>query len=51
MEVSSIEEGFEDFWFFVKFIEYRGMDKCFVEYDKLKVEDGKEFLSEEVNEF
>ncbi|CAF1924389.1 protein AGENET DOMAIN (AGD)-CONTAINING P1-like [Brassica napus] len=51
VEVSSIEEGFEDSWFLAKLIEYRGTDKCLVEYDKLKAEDGKEPLREEVNEF
>ncbi|KAG2305478.1 hypothetical protein Bca4012_061766 [Brassica carinata] len=49
VEVSSIEEGFEDSWFLAKLIEYRGTDKCLVEYDKLKAEDGKEPLREEVN--
>lgn len=49
VEVSSEEEGFEDSWFPAKLIEYRGNDKCLVEYDKLKGEDGKELLREEVN--
>ncbi|ESQ35937.1 hypothetical protein EUTSA_v10009728mg [Eutrema salsugineum] len=51
VEVSSIEEGFEDSWFLAKLIEYRGTDKCLVEYDKLKAEDGKEPLREEVDVF
>ncbi|KAF8110108.1 hypothetical protein N665_0088s0119 [Sinapis alba] len=51
VEVSSVEEGFEDSWFLAKLIEYRGTDKCLVEYDKLKAEDGKEPLREEVNVF
>ncbi|KAF8089624.1 hypothetical protein N665_0501s0036 [Sinapis alba] len=51
VEVSSVEEGFEDSWFLAKLIEYRGTDKCLVEYEKLKAEDGKEPLREEVNVF
>ncbi|KAJ0237702.1 Protein AGENET DOMAIN [Hirschfeldia incana] len=51
VEVGSIEEGFEDSWFLAKLVEYRGTDKCLVEYDKLKDEDGKEPLREEVNVF
>ncbi|KAL0732537.1 hypothetical protein Bca4012_008746 [Brassica carinata] len=51
VEVSSVEEGFEDSWFLAKVIEYRGTDKCLVEYEKLKAEDGKEPLREEVNVF
>ncbi|CAH2038490.1 unnamed protein product [Thlaspi arvense] len=50
VEVSSLEEGFEDSWFLAKIIEYRG-NKCIVEYDTLKAEDGKESLREEVNVF
>ncbi|CAH8384023.1 unnamed protein product [Eruca vesicaria subsp. sativa] len=49
VEVSSVEEGFEDSWFLAKLIEYIGTDKCLVEYEKLKAEDGKEPLREEVN--
>ncbi|EOA40166.1 hypothetical protein CARUB_v10008882mg [Capsella rubella] len=49
VEVSSEEEGFEDSWFSAKLVEYRGKEKCLVEYDKLKAEDGKEPLREEVN--
>lgn len=49
VEVSSEEEGFEDSWFLAKLIEYKGNGKCLVEYDKLKAEDGKEPLREEVN--
>ncbi|KAG7596402.1 Agenet-like domain [Arabidopsis suecica] len=49
VEVSPEEEGFEDSWFLAKLIEYRGKDKCLVEYDNLKAEDGKEPLREEVN--
>lgn len=49
VEVSSVEEGFEDSWFLAKVIEYIGTDKCLVEYEKLKAEDGKEPLREEVN--
>uniref|UniRef100_A0A1J3GX38 Agenet domain-containing protein n=1 Tax=Noccaea caerulescens TaxID=107243 RepID=A0A1J3GX38_NOCCA len=48
VEVSSEEEGFEDSWFPAKLVEYRGLDKCLVEYDKLKAEDAKEPLREEV---
>ncbi|CAF2051607.1 unnamed protein product [Brassica napus] len=51
VEVSSVEEGFEDSWFLAKVIEYRGTDKWLVEYEKLKAEDGKEPLREEVNVF
>ncbi|CAN8305786.1 unnamed protein product [Cochlearia groenlandica] len=49
VEVSSKEEGFEDSWFPAKLIVYRGSEKCFVEYDNLKAEDGKEPLREEVS--
>lgn len=48
VEVSSEEEGFEDSWFPAKLVEYRGQEKCLVEYDKLKAEDAKEPLREEV---
>ncbi|XP_010495955.1 PREDICTED: DUF724 domain-containing protein 3-like [Camelina sativa] len=49
VEVSSEEQGFEGSWFPAKLVEYRGNDKCVVEYDNLKAEDGKEPLREEVN--
>lgn len=49
VEVSSEEEGFEDSWFLARLIEYRGNDKCLVEYGQIKAEDGKEPLREEVN--
>ncbi|XP_010553711.1 PREDICTED: DUF724 domain-containing protein 3-like isoform X2 [Tarenaya hassleriana] len=49
VEVSSEEEGFEDSWFVAKVIEARGKRKYLVEYEKLKGEDGKESLREEVD--
>ncbi|CAN8311673.1 unnamed protein product [Cochlearia groenlandica] len=48
IEISSIGEGFEDSWFLAKLIEYIGTEKCLVEYDNIKAEDGKEPLREEV---
>ncbi|XP_019058448.1 PREDICTED: DUF724 domain-containing protein 1-like [Tarenaya hassleriana] len=49
IEVSIEEEGFEDSWFLAKIIEARGKGKYLVEYEKIKAEDCKEPLREEVD--
>ncbi|EXB53015.1 hypothetical protein L484_018899 [Morus notabilis] len=49
VEVSSDEDGFEGAWFSATIVEPTGTDKFLVEYQSLRTEDDKDFLTEDID--
>lgn len=49
VEVSNDEDGFQGAWFAASVVQVVGKDKFLVQYKSIETDDGKEFLTEEVD--
>ncbi|PRQ60646.1 putative Agenet-like domain-containing protein [Rosa chinensis] len=49
VEVSNDEDGFQGSWFAASVVQVVGKDRFLIQYKSLKTDDGKEFLTEEID--